>query len=162
MKTMSQRLSRPQFSHGFAHRGGFTLLELIFVVTLVALIASIGLPRFSDWLAFHRVDNAARVVAGDLENALTLAGRQGTPVRVSFDAVAMELRITDRGSGTVLHRRSLGTEGDTPVETASATGLPLDTYPNRTASGPLTLTLVSGGHQRRVEMSSAGFIRVTG
>lgn len=141
-------------------KAGFTIVELLFVVGIVAVVAAIGLPRFSDWVAFHRVENAARVVAGDFENALALAGRQGTPVRMVFDATAMELRVTDRATGSVLHRRRLGGDSEVPVASATFTGVPAEVYPSREVSAPVSVTLVAGAHSRRVDMSSAGFIRV--
>lgn len=142
-------------------RAGFTMVELLFVVVIVSVVAAIGLPRFSDWLAFHRVENAARVVAGDFEDALALAGRQGTPVRMVFDATAMELRVTDRASGSVLHRRRLGGDSELPLASATFTGVPAEVYPSREVSAPVSVTLVAGAHTRRVDMSSAGFIRVS-
>lgn len=136
------------------------MVELLFVLVIVSVVAAIGLPRFSDWLAYHRVENAARVVAGDFENALALAGRQSTPVRVAYDATDMELRVTDRATGTVLHRRRLGGGSEFPVGSATFTGAPVDVYPSREVSAPISVTLVAGEHSRRVHMSSAGFIRI--
>lgn len=141
-------------------RAGFTLVELLFVLVIVSVIAGMGLPRFSDWLAFQRVENAARVLAGDFENALALAGRQGTPVRMLFDAADMELRLTDRATGDVLHRRRLGGDSEFPVASATFSGVPAEVYPSRVVSAAVSVTLVAGEHSRRVDMSSAGFIRV--
>ncbi len=37
----------PYFSHTKAHRGGFTLVEIMIVVTIIGLLAMLSLPAFS-------------------------------------------------------------------------------------------------------------------
>lgn len=51
---------------------GFTVMELILVLVLVSVLTGMAMPPFADWVASSRVENAARVVAGDLQQALTL------------------------------------------------------------------------------------------
>lgn len=142
------------------HAAGFTFLELLLVLALLSVVATIGLPRLMDWVASARVENAARVVAGDLESALTAAARQGKPVRIAFDAASMEYRLVDRATGSVLHRRRLGPGTEHPVVSAVFTGVPAEVYPNRSASGAISVTIAAGEHARRVDMTSAGFIRI--
>jgi len=139
---------------------GFTIIELIFCLLIVSAVASMAIPAFMGWVAGSRVENAARVVAGDFREAVALAARQGTPVRIAFDAVEKEYRFTQRGTGDVVHLRAFGAGTEFPITSVTASGAPVEVYPNRSVSGPISITLAAGEYSSRVEMTSAGFIRI--
>lgn len=65
-------------------RAGFTLIELVLVLALVAILAAAGLPRLFDATAAWRVRLAAQELVGTLRTARTLALREGTHVAVKF------------------------------------------------------------------------------
>ncbi|MDX2268507.1 MAG: prepilin-type N-terminal cleavage/methylation domain-containing protein [Bryobacter sp.] len=63
---------------------GVTLLELLLVVTLVALMAGLALPSFSGGMDTLRLRSAAGSVAGALNYALRTAERRQLPVELTL------------------------------------------------------------------------------
>lgn len=141
-------------------RAGYTAVELLLVVMIISLMASVGTPKIMGWIASSRVDNAARVVAGDLRLASSIALRQGRPVQFELDPGAMEVRITDSATGDQLHRRALGAGSEIPLQSMEAVPTSVEVYPSRTTSGAIAIRLTAGDHVARVQMSSAAFIEV--
>jgi len=66
-----------------SRQGGFTLIELILVLTLIGLVSGIMLPRIDFQRA--RVDSAALQVSSNLLRAQRVAVMRQHDVRVSFD-----------------------------------------------------------------------------
>ena len=65
------------------HRGGFSLLELLIVVALMSIIASIALPSAAPSIGVQ-LSSAAEVVAGDL--AYGAAWRCSTTTPTNFSS----------------------------------------------------------------------------
>jgi type II secretion system protein H len=142
-------------------RAGFTLIEIIFSLVIVGLLAAVALPPIGRSMARSRLDRAAAVVAADLELGPSLAQRQRRPVRLSWDAALGAYSVADRASSTVYTRRILaGAKSDFGVTSATFSASPVDYFPNGVASSPLTVTLTEAGLSRQVTMSRVGFVRV--
>ena len=67
---------------------GFTFFELLFVVVLCAVIATLGLPAFNSLLARARLHRSAETIAADLRLAHHLAVTSRIPIYVSFSTAA--------------------------------------------------------------------------
>lgn len=65
---------------------GFTLMEVIAVLVLMAIIMAIAAPSFISWLPSYRLSAAARQVAGDLQLARMKAISQNTAFQVSYSS----------------------------------------------------------------------------
>jgi len=63
---------------------GFTLLELIIVIAIIAILSAIGAPTFSSYMATRRLNGAARQVQSDLFAARMRAISDNKLVAVSF------------------------------------------------------------------------------
>ena len=142
-------------------RTGFTLVEMMIGVTVFAITTAISFPRVGTAMRHGRVNQAATVVAGDLEMALSLAARQRKPVRLTFTSGATSLVISDRNSGTILKERSLGANSDWKLTGVTSSSPVVDVYPRGSTSAPLSITLTADDYARRVTMSRAGLILVT-
>jgi prepilin-type N-terminal cleavage/methylation domain-containing protein len=68
---------------GQGNRGGFTLIEALMVVTLIALIAAFAIPKID--FTRYRVNAATRGLAGLLNRAQRLAVTDQYNVNVIFD-----------------------------------------------------------------------------
>ena len=55
------------------NRRGFTLIEALVVVSILGVIATFAVPAVEKTLLANKVDRAAVVLAGDLQNAFAIA-----------------------------------------------------------------------------------------
>jgi type II secretion system protein H len=139
---------------------GFTLLEVIITLVLIAALVAAATPSVSRAVAHSSVNNAASVLAGDLEHAFSLAARQRAPVRIRFDPTNKRYLIQNR-AGVELRRRTFGPTSDLEVESITPSVTDLDVFPSGLASGPLTVDLRRQGYAVRVTMTRAGKVRIT-
>jgi len=141
-------------------RAGFTAVELIIVVVMMSILAAFGYPRVAREIRRSRANQAATVVAQDIEVAFSLAGRQRKPVTVSYSTSTKTLQIADRATSAVIRSRPLGTGTEWNLDGVTPTGLPITIFPTGTASGPFTIDLTSGTFTRRVSATRVGLTRV--
>ncbi len=72
---------------------GYSLLELVVVVAILAVLAAIAVPRFGDSAARQRVEAAAWRVTHDLELARQRARLEGTSQTVEFNTATASYRL---------------------------------------------------------------------
>lgn len=143
-------------------RAGFTLTELLMVIVILGILATLATPRVYQTVARSKVKQAAGVVAADLEQAVALAARRRQPVIVSLES-ASTYTIRDRvasGTGTLRLQRALVLTGDQGVSTLTFSRTPLQVFPNGTTDGAFTVTLGGAGITRTVTVSPAGQVRI--
>jgi prepilin-type N-terminal cleavage/methylation domain-containing protein len=70
-----------------ARVAGFSLLEVVFVVVLIAIVASIGLGRFSGSVGHHGLEASAQRVMADIELARQKAVALSNSRTVTFSTV---------------------------------------------------------------------------
>lgn len=140
-----------------ARRLGFTLIELMIVVVIIGLLLGIAVPRVGNSITRDRVDRAAFVVQGVLDEATQIARRQGVPVTVTFQSSA--LRINLRSSGAALKSRTFGNASDMRATLALSPNGGITIFPTGRASAPLTVTITGGGASSTVTRTATGIIR---
>lgn len=143
-----------------ALRAGFSLIEMLVTVAMLAIMIGMAAPEVSKDISQSRVSRAAQVVAGDLEQALSLAGRQRRPVRVVVDGSAKEIQLIDRVSGQLISRRQLGDLSEYKLYSVSGSPSTVDLLPHGVATAPTVVILSAGGYSRRVTMTRGGHVRV--
>ncbi len=83
-------------------RGGFTIIEILIVVVILAIAAMTAIPMISS-AGSIQVRSAANMIAADLEYAKSLAITKGQHFSVVFDTSADSYRIADQVGATILH-----------------------------------------------------------
>jgi len=136
---------------------GFTLIELMVTVALVAITAGIAIPAFSQLIQDNRIQSQAEELNALLQYARSEAVIRKRSVTVNLDAATGEVEII--GGGTALRDTTLELRAiDLAVSDASVTYRPngTSTVPNfRTVfcrdADPATgyeLTVVGSGSSR--------------
>ena len=103
----------------FRAQSGFTMIETIVVLVIIAMMAVAVVPMANRAIGHSRVNNTANVIAGDLQLAFSLASRQRSPLRITVDPSSRKYSITTR-TGTVIKERFLGEQADLHVSTMSS------------------------------------------
>ena len=82
------------------NESGLTLFELMVVVGIMSILASVAIPGFLGWLPKYRMRSAADEVLSTLQNAKLRAVRENAVVSVNFDFVNDSyLTFLDNGAG---------------------------------------------------------------
>jgi len=94
---------------------GYTLLELIITMSIVALTVLFSAPSIADWAPYYRMKGDASSIAGMLTNARFEAVKRGQSVTVVFDPSAETVTVST--GGTTLDSYTLSQSVDFGVET---------------------------------------------
>ena len=143
-------------------RFGFSMPELIAVVSILGVMATFAGPAMSRIIRHQRVNRSATVIAADLQNAFAVAARQREPVRIQADAASRSYQFTDRATGAILRIRTFyGDTSEYRLTSLRFTPTTLDVFPSGLSSAPLTVDLANGDYSKRITASTAGFIRIS-
>ena len=141
-------------------RFGVTLIEALIAIAILAILVGMVTPLVSRQITHSRVNSAAQAIASDLETALSVAGRQRRPVRVTVDPAQRALLTVDRASGQAITRRAYGPASDYKIETLSASPASIDILPHGVATSGTTVTIRTGTYARQVTVTRGGVVRL--
>src|SRR6267154_6354571 len=135
---------------------GFSLFELLIVVVILGIAATMVGPAMSRIVRHQRVNRAAKIIVSDIQNAFAVAARQREPVRIQADAASRSYQFVDRKTGTVLRIRAF--YGDTSEYRLSSLvfhpATTIDVFPNGVSSVADTIDLANGDYSKQITMST--------
>ena len=91
MEKLRKNLANP-------HNCGYSLLELMIVVALLAITAAIAIPNMIAWRGDDKLRGAINNLKGDLNMAKTMAVRENAPVAILFSANEYEIFLDNGAS----------------------------------------------------------------
>jgi prepilin-type N-terminal cleavage/methylation domain-containing protein len=74
---------------------GFSLFELLFVISIIAAVAAMAMPRYGRSVGRYRAECAARRIAADLSLAMATARAASAERSVTFNTVAGSYTLAD-------------------------------------------------------------------
>jgi type II secretion system protein H len=140
-------------------RRGFTAIEMVMVLVILGIIAAFGYPSMAAQLRRTRVNQASQVLAADLEIASALAARDRRPM--VFEGRSGDYLIRDRNTGVVRFRRTLGAQSEYGVRNLHFEPPRVEFFPSGMTSSPMRVDLTTIGYTRKVQMTRAGYVRVS-
>jgi prepilin-type N-terminal cleavage/methylation domain-containing protein len=77
-------MKAPEAARG---QGGFSIVELLIVVAVIAIMAAVALPNLAGYLRNYRIRGASQQVAGEIQNARMKAITQNVNRGITFAVV---------------------------------------------------------------------------
>jgi Tfp pilus assembly protein FimT len=140
------------------------MVELALTLTVLAIMASMMIPKFGRVMQATRVNRQTAIMAADMEQAFTLAARLRRPMRLSCTCGTGAYTVADRSDGTVRLSRQLGADDDFGammlIFTTNPAGGVVDIFPSGVSTATLTARITSGVSTRAVTVSTAGHVRI--
>lgn len=144
------------------NRRGITLIELIIVMVIIGIGATLMAPGISSWLPRYRLRNATREVASALRLAQLKAISTNTTYRVSFDATAGNfiLQYQDSGGGFVNDDAAGSLPPGVRIHNINFAGNGADFFPNAMATAGDVVLVNTKGTRKTVRLTLTGRVRI--
>jgi len=146
-------------------QSGFTLIELIIGIAILAIFAGIAVPNFLSYMPKHRLNGAARQVMGDLMAARMKAVKLNHRVKVFFysdhqykicDDANNDETVAD-GEGDVQFRDIQNEYSDVTFDSSNP---PDPVFSARGTATNCTITLQNSSGSKDITVSIAGRVKI--
>ncbi len=139
---------------------GFSLMELIVVIAIVGIMASIAIPSFSSWRARSGTRNAAQSLLAHLKQARTLAFAENRSVSITFTSTSYTFDADTTGScGPCRNEQvTLGQfSSNLAITRQDIAEIPTTkTFSSRGTANSATIYLCASGYSRRIVLNIIG------
>src|SRR3990167_3341055 len=76
-------------------RGGFTLVEILVVITIIGILSAIAVPNWSTLLPTYALNGAARQVQSELQKTKSRAVSENTNYRLVFSSTGYSIERSE-------------------------------------------------------------------
>ena len=138
---------------------GLTTIELMAVVVIVTLLATVAAPHLAHWRSIINVNSSARAIASELQKGRMYAISQNTSFRMSFNTEANSYQLQKLDAGTW---QNVGDPKTLPngIDLVSASADPVfQTLGNTLGSATIVLENTTG-RTKSINVSSTGRVKV--
>lgn len=142
-------------------RAGFTLVELVTVIAIMAILTSVAFWRLGPSIRRSKVNRSASTVAADIQYAQMVAAQQRKPVVIIISEPLKSYIIRDADSVAVFRERYLGEDTDFGLDVLDASSTTVEVFPNGVLRDATDITLEIDDYSRKVRITRAGQIRIT-
>lgn len=161
------------------HDAGFTLIELMIGITILAIALMLGIPSFAEWIQNSQIRTAGESIASGLQSARGEAIRRNTPVQFTLTGAGGTgengWQIVERNSNTILQSQPANdgsrnvTLATTPADAKTLTFNGLGRVASNNADGTSVLTRIDIDNPKldaatsrdlRIMIESGGSIRM--
>jgi type II secretion system protein H len=142
---------------------GFSILELLVVLAVIAVVSAIVTPNIISWHSRAKLRGAAGNLKGDLEMSKARAVRERSPVTVTFLATRYQVAFTDKdGNLTTLRDRKLpgGVRVDLDNTSFGSMGEKTEFNGRGLPQAGSALLINKKGEQKKIVVSPLGRIRI--
>jgi prepilin-type N-terminal cleavage/methylation domain-containing protein len=149
-------------SHPFRSSSGFSLVEMLVVVTLIGVASALSIPKIARIQNETKVQRAAQAIQIEVGQAFAIAARNRAPVIIQWQSSTMQLRITNRAGSVIYRRLGLGSGGGYGLSSSEVTVAPtaMTVFPSGLAADTLSVALTRSGYRKTVWVSRAGMVRL--
>jgi type II secretion system protein H len=145
-----------------ARTRGFSLVEVLVVVTLIGIATALSLPKINKITNETKIQRAAQALQSEVQQAFAIAGRNRVPVRLVWSSSTMQLQVTNLAGTTVYRRAGLGAGAGYGLSSSEVTVTPatLVVFPSGLAQDSLVIALSRKGYTKTIRVSRAGMVRL--
>jgi prepilin-type N-terminal cleavage/methylation domain-containing protein len=142
-------------------RDGFTMIELMVAMIIVGIIAGTVIPKVGQTMAKSKVQQAASIMAGDIQRAFSMASKRRSPVRISVDTANRTFYIRNRARDTTYLSRYYKSSNEMNLSRLQTSDTTIIVYPNGLSSKAITINVYASTQRRQIAATRAGQIRIT-
>lgn len=92
------------------NKKGFTLVELVIVIAVIAILAAVLLPTFTRIIENAKVNSATQKATGALKDYYSAVAKPNTDIE-TIDNLANYVIVVENGTGTDDYKFTVGTNG---------------------------------------------------
>jgi type IV fimbrial biogenesis protein FimT len=148
-------------------QSGFTLIEMMIIIAILAIFAAIATPNFLSYLPKSRLNGAARQVMGDLMAARMKAVSQNCDVTVTFASGNPEYKIwTDSNnndtidSGEEITKNIQSNYYDVIISSTTNNNIKFSSRGTASPLGETIITLTNSVGSTKVNVSLTGRVKI--